>query len=201
MSTEALGKSRIGKKSHAMVKSRGVFTKTRLCVYHQKGNCVHGQDCEYAHDVREIKNTPDLRKTTLCEMYENAKCAKSSEQCRFAHGKSDLRATDEIYKTSLCRFWVGTGICSMGAHCRHAHGSEELRMAAPVLSHPASPDLPPGLTKLEDDEEKALMLKLLEKLSDHHIQLTSLPTTAAGTPAPGSPRHPSLSLSLSLLSA
>ncbi len=157
-----------------MVKSRGVFVKTRLCVYHQRGRCVHGTDCEYAHEAYEIRDTPDLRKTTLCELYEKGKCGRG--ECRFAHGLEELRGTDEIYKTSLCRFWLN-GNCSMGDKCRHAHGVDELRPTAPVVA---------------DEQEKELMLKLLEKLSEKHpIELslaTSLPTTAAGTPAPGSPR-------------
>ena len=171
---------RLARKSHAVVKSRGVFAKTRLCVYHMRGRCVHGAECEYAHELGEVKDTPDLRKTTLCDLYEKGKCWRTD--CRFAHGVEELRGTEEIFKTSLCRFWLNHN-CAMGTKCRHAHGVEELR----VLQAPVLVDEQPT-----EEEEKELMMELLEKLSAKHpIELslaTSLPTTAAGTPAPGTPR-------------
>ena len=163
----------LARKSHAMVKSKGVFAKTRLCVYHQRGRCVHGEECEYAHETTEVRDTPDLRKTTMCEQYMKSKCSRVD--CRFAHGLEELRGTQEIFKTSLCRFWLN-GSCSMGDRCRHAHGVEELRSTSTPV----------------EEEEEAEMMRLLEKLSvKQPIELslaTSLPTTAAGTPAPGSPR-------------
>lgn len=41
---------------------REVFRKTRMCKYFQQGYCVHGSDCNYAHDWSEIRHIPDLGK-------------------------------------------------------------------------------------------------------------------------------------------
>jgi Zinc finger C-x8-C-x5-C-x3-H type (and similar) len=108
------------------IKLRGVFSKTRLCQYHQRGKCVHGADCQYAHDSKEVRTPPDLKKTTLCENFLNGECRYSEEECRYAHGASDLKATDSVFKTALCRFWL-QGKCSLGSSCRHAHGTDEIR--------------------------------------------------------------------------
>jgi hypothetical protein len=75
----------------------------------------------------------------------------------------------------------------MGGKCRHAHGAEELRQFAPTICEELQ-----SSSSCCEEAEKDLMMKLLEKLSEKQpIELslmTSLPTTAAGTPAPGSPR-------------
>lgn len=100
------------------------FHKTRMCLFHQKGACVKGSDCSYAHDTEELKAAPDLMKTRLCQDWLNGRCV--SNKCKFAHGRNELRFTHNYYKTKICHFWQQGG-CTKGVDCRHAHGEHELR--------------------------------------------------------------------------
>lgn len=100
------------------------FQKTRLCLFNQRGACVKGDACSYAHCTTELKNAPNLLKTRLCQDWLNGRCVAG--ECKFAHGRQELRFTHDYYKTRLCHFWQQGG-CTKGEECRHAHGGEELR--------------------------------------------------------------------------
>lgn len=102
----------------------GRFYKTRLCLFFQKGACIKGTSCSYAHSDRELRPAPDLIKTRLCQDWINGSC--NSRCCKFAHGRHELRFTHDYYKTKICHFWQQGG-CTKGSLCRHAHGAEELR--------------------------------------------------------------------------
>eukprot|EP01055_Gregarina_sp_Pseudo9_P005738 Gregarina_sp_Pseudo_9__5737@NODE_838_length_2145_cov_89_155271_g786_i0_p1_GENE_NODE_838_length_2145_cov_89_155271_g786_i0NODE_838_length_2145_cov_89_155271_g786_i0_p1_ORF_typecomplete_len319_score37_14zfCCCH/PF00642_24/1_8e03zfCCCH/PF00642_24/9_8e08zfCCCH/PF00642_24/0_0083zfCCCH/PF00642_24/3_4e06zfCCCH_3/PF15663_5/7_1e11zfCCCH_3/PF15663_5/0_0096Torus/PF16131_5/4_3e05Torus/PF16131_5/1_1e02Torus/PF16131_5/0_025zf_CCCH_4/PF18345_1/4_8e03zf_CCCH_4/PF18345_1/0_00024zf_CCCH_4/PF18345_1/1_3e02zf_CCCH_4 len=102
----------------------GRFYKTRLCLFFQKGACIKGTACSYAHSDEELRPAPDLIKTRLCQDWINGAC--NSRSCKFAHGRHELRFTHDYYKTKICHFWQQGG-CTKGALCRHAHGAEELR--------------------------------------------------------------------------
>eukprot|EP01053_Blabericola_migrator_P001222 Blabericola_migrator_1__1221@NODE_1312_length_4838_cov_670_052190_g578_i1_p1_GENE_NODE_1312_length_4838_cov_670_052190_g578_i1NODE_1312_length_4838_cov_670_052190_g578_i1_p1_ORF_typecomplete_len423_score72_56zfCCCH/PF00642_24/3_8e06zfCCCH/PF00642_24/0_015zfCCCH/PF00642_24/1_6e06zfCCCH_3/PF15663_5/1_8e10zfCCCH_3/PF15663_5/0_0054Torus/PF16131_5/0_00057Torus/PF16131_5/1_8e02Torus/PF16131_5/0_0083zfCCCH_4/PF18044_1/1_1e04zfCCCH_4/PF18044_1/0_79zfCCCH_4/PF18044_1/1_5e02zfCCCH_4/PF18044_1/0_0074zf_CCC len=114
----------------------GRFFKTRLCLFFQKGACIKGLGCSYAHSEAELRPAPDLIKTRLCQDWINGSC--TSRSCKFAHGRHELRFTHDYYKTKICHFWQQGG-CTKGSLCRHAHGVEELR-PAPVPSTTASQD-------------------------------------------------------------
>eukprot|EP01054_Gregarina_sp_Poly1_P005979 Gregarina_sp_Poly_1__5978@NODE_314_length_9596_cov_167_192570_g269_i0_p4_GENE_NODE_314_length_9596_cov_167_192570_g269_i0NODE_314_length_9596_cov_167_192570_g269_i0_p4_ORF_typecomplete_len369_score51_94zfCCCH/PF00642_24/8_3e06zfCCCH/PF00642_24/0_0067zfCCCH/PF00642_24/4e06zfCCCH_3/PF15663_5/1_1e10zfCCCH_3/PF15663_5/0_002Torus/PF16131_5/7_4e08Torus/PF16131_5/1_7e02Torus/PF16131_5/0_023zf_CCCH_4/PF18345_1/0_00035zf_CCCH_4/PF18345_1/35zf_CCCH_4/PF18345_1/1_6e02zf_CCCH_4/PF18345_1/0_087zfCCCH_4/PF180 len=102
----------------------GRFYKTRFCLFFQKGACIKGASCSYAHNQQELRPAPDLIKTRLCQDWINGSC--NSRSCKFAHGRHELRFTHDYYKTKICHFWQQGG-CTKGALCRHAHGAEELR--------------------------------------------------------------------------
>lgn len=72
----------------------------------------------------ELQSTPDLRKTRLCQAFEQGNC--TNKDCTFAHGEEELRSTNLFYKKSLC-IWNQKGKCRNGDQCRFAHGSSELR--------------------------------------------------------------------------
>ncbi len=70
------------------------MVKTKLCVLYANGECVHGGRCRFAHDPSELRQRPDLRKTSLCRSFTLSGCCVNGAQCRFAHGKEQLRAYD-----------------------------------------------------------------------------------------------------------
>lgn len=106
----------------------GQFFKTKMCSFWQKGQCMRGSACKYAHGESELNAMPDLTNTALChQMLAYGKC--DIPGCHFAHSPEALRATGNFYKTAMCSFHR-QGRCSLGQHCRHAHTQDELRRAA-----------------------------------------------------------------------
>ena len=93
------------------------FAKTKVCAFHLRGMCAHGEHCTYAHDIGQLRTAPDLVKTRMCPRKEYC----FNTRCLYAHSRDELRGTEDVYKTSLCRFW-SNGRCSAGTNCRHAHG-------------------------------------------------------------------------------
>lgn len=72
------------------VLGHGLFTKTKMCKFHQVGKCTKGMHCPWAHDASELKATPDLRRTKLCkELIATGHCTRPG--CTFAHSKEDFR--------------------------------------------------------------------------------------------------------------
>lgn len=125
-----------GFESQASDSSGSRFYKTRRCLFHQRGACAKGDKCTYAHSDDELKPTPDLIKTRLCQDWLNNICA--SKSCKFAHGRHELRYTHDFYKTKICHFWHQGG-CTKGSLCRHAHGQQEMR---PQPNNSAEAELP-----------------------------------------------------------
>jgi len=101
------------------------MSKTKMCQFHAEGKCTRGSNCTFAHGDDEMKRSPDLRKTRICQSFSKGTCDLSNDECNFAHGEQDLRSNDFCYKTSLCKF-NQTGKCSNGERCRFAHGKQEL---------------------------------------------------------------------------
>lgn len=94
-----------------------------MCAFFLHGACVYGKACAFAHNPNELKDSPDLTKTRLCQTYaETGSC--TDPECRFAHGDDELRLVN--FKTSMC-FWHEKGRCRNGDNCRFAHGNSELQ--------------------------------------------------------------------------
>eukprot|EP00917_Polyrhabdina_sp_WS-2016_P022954 GHVP01049737.1.p1 GENE.GHVP01049737.1~~GHVP01049737.1.p1 ORF type:complete len:628 (-),score=121.26 GHVP01049737.1:1042-2925(-) len=100
------------------------YFKTRMCPFALKGNCRKSADCTFAHNKNELRCSPELEKTKLCENFQKGIC--NDDTCKYAHGRQELRHTPGLFKTRMCHFWKN-GECTKGELCRHAHGSEELR--------------------------------------------------------------------------
>lgn len=98
--------------------------KTKICVYHLRGECFYGEDCTFAHSCSELQSMPDLSKTRLCKMFSAGNC--DDESCNFAHGEQEMRSTNMFYKRTLC-IWNEKGKCKNFDQCRFAHGTAELR--------------------------------------------------------------------------
>ena len=59
------------------------------------GHCELGENCNFAHSELELRSTPDLYKTALCNNFMSGEC-KLGEYCRFAHGESELRVKQPV---------------------------------------------------------------------------------------------------------
>ena len=80
------------------------FYKTKMCHFFQRGLCIYGHRCSYAHALSEIRQPLNLRKTRLCVSFKRGQC--NAADCKFAHGQEELRPTASLYKTQLCLFWL-----------------------------------------------------------------------------------------------
>lgn len=110
------------------------FWKTKMCKFYLKQICMKGDSCKHAHSQEELRGSPDLRGTRLCnEFAETGVC--SNAMCPYAHGQDQLRATGEFWKTQMCSYWQRNE-CNAGDACRHAHGEHELRQL-PVMLRPS----------------------------------------------------------------
>mmetsp|Transcript_134555 Transcript_134555/g.287898 ORF Transcript_134555/g.287898 Transcript_134555/m.287898 type:complete len:363 (-) Transcript_134555:185-1273(-) len=111
------------------------FHKTKICSFWERGCCLRGNACTYAHGDPELINPPDLRKTKLCrELMSTGECSRMAD-CPFAHNRYELRGTEGIYRTSMCRYF-SNGQCRLGALCRHAHSVDELRSRTSKMMGP-----------------------------------------------------------------
>lgn len=74
-----------------------LFSKTRLCRFHQVGRCRKGVLCPFAHGEEEMRNVPDLTKTSICARWaRRGGCPLPARECRFAHGGRDLRLDSRL---------------------------------------------------------------------------------------------------------
>eukprot|EP00916_Digyalum_oweni_P006265 GHVL01010821.1.p1 GENE.GHVL01010821.1~~GHVL01010821.1.p1 ORF type:complete len:471 (+),score=94.11 GHVL01010821.1:21-1433(+) len=101
-----------------------VFSKIKMCLFYQQGQCRRGDQCQFAHSAAELRVAPNLKKTKLCMTFQMGLCKDST--CHFAHSLAELRSTGDFFKTGVCYFWKN-GFCKAGDFCRHAHGETELR--------------------------------------------------------------------------
>lgn len=76
---------------------RDQFVKTQLCRYYAAGTCTKGENCSFAHGTVELGNTPDLKKTALCEDFKKGKCPHPSHECIYAHGQDELRSSPAFH--------------------------------------------------------------------------------------------------------
>jgi len=62
-----------------------------------------GNQCSFAHGEEELRSTPDLFKTAICNLWSQNKCT-SGERCRFAHGFDDLRPAPSHHKVKKTQY-------------------------------------------------------------------------------------------------
>jgi Zinc finger C-x8-C-x5-C-x3-H type (and similar)/RNA-binding, Nab2-type zinc finger len=102
--------------------------KTKFCELQKRGNCHYGARCFYAHAVAELKEAPNLLKTSICKDFKmNGICSKE-DKCVYAHDTSELKT-----KVSMCK-WFLNGHCSHQNRCRFAHTPMELRSPSTIAS-------------------------------------------------------------------
>ncbi len=92
--------------------------KTKICSLYMSGKCHYGANrCFYAHSVVELREQPQLVKTSLClEFKRFGKCIMG-ESCRYAHSVAEMTRSA---KKVLC-LWYANGHCSHGSSCRFSH--------------------------------------------------------------------------------
>lgn len=97
--------------------------KTQLCVFHARGECTRGVRCSFAHNIAELRERPDFKKSKLCYAY----CAQAcyNPYCNFAHGEAELQPRDKTHKKALCKLFA-QGNCRDGVNCTYAHSVEEV---------------------------------------------------------------------------
>lgn len=52
-----------------------------------------GNSCNFAHEIEELNDAPDLTKTSLCVKFMEGRQCKDAAACPFAHGQQELRMT------------------------------------------------------------------------------------------------------------
>eukprot|EP00240_Pyramimonas_obovata_P005249 CAMPEP_0118935584 /NCGR_PEP_ID=MMETSP1169-20130426/15719_1 /TAXON_ID=36882 /ORGANISM="Pyramimonas obovata, Strain CCMP722" /LENGTH=409 /DNA_ID=CAMNT_0006878637 /DNA_START=505 /DNA_END=1731 /DNA_ORIENTATION=- len=123
--------------------------RTRLCKYYSsRAPCAHGERCQFAHGVAELRVEAAIEqqclppgfKTRLCNNFLTRGSCPHSDCCHFAHGVPELRIEAAIqqgylpasFKTKLCHFFTVEGCCSHCNRCHFAHGLGELRVEAAI---------------------------------------------------------------------
>eukprot|EP01070_Trichotokara_eunicae_P012527 Trichotokara_eunicae@DN9245_c0_g1_i1.p1 len=67
-----------------------VLAKTKMCqTFMENGECIAGDECSYAHTLKELKWTEDYYKTSICASWKSGDC--NDVNCRYAHGDEELR--------------------------------------------------------------------------------------------------------------
>eukprot|EP00915_Cephaloidophora_sp_WS-2016_P004977 GHVH01006642.1.p1 GENE.GHVH01006642.1~~GHVH01006642.1.p1 ORF type:complete len:473 (+),score=45.72 GHVH01006642.1:577-1995(+) len=65
--------------------------RTKMCSFFKEGKCNKGDQCSFAHNMNQLKDRPDFKKTRLCVAFNQNKCMKPYDECPFAHGEEDLK--------------------------------------------------------------------------------------------------------------
>jgi hypothetical protein len=100
------------------------FMKTELCRFYKRG-CNKGASCPFAHGPQELRERPNLEKTSICANFQLGQCPLTAEECQFAHSIAELRATPTYKKSLLCKAFLH-GHCKVGNSCRYAHSVNEI---------------------------------------------------------------------------
>ncbi|CAK9003326.1 unnamed protein product [Durusdinium trenchii] len=122
--------------------------KTQMCKFFMNHRrCGRGSSCTFAHDLSEIRERPNLNRTSMCKAFlTRGSC--SNANCAFAHDERELRATDGFFKSKMCRF-ASSGRCKHGSACRFAHAPEEINKDASRCREPPMTELAQAFTPAE----------------------------------------------------
>mmetsp|Transcript_132806 Transcript_132806/g.265035 ORF Transcript_132806/g.265035 Transcript_132806/m.265035 type:complete len:235 (-) Transcript_132806:200-904(-) len=78
-------------KKELSCKKEHIFYKSKLCTFFANGTCPRAHKCRFAHGADELRATPDLSQTKLCQDFiTNGSCSKGAF-CTFAHSFEELR--------------------------------------------------------------------------------------------------------------
>lgn len=67
------------------------FRKTKFCRFFETGGCRYEDQCTFAHNLKELEDLPDLKKTSICKLWLSGQCKLAAGECTYAHGNEDLR--------------------------------------------------------------------------------------------------------------
>eukprot|EP00746_Dinoflagellata_sp_MGD_P078775 gnl/MRDRNA2_/MRDRNA2_31474_c0_seq1.p1 gnl/MRDRNA2_/MRDRNA2_31474_c0~~gnl/MRDRNA2_/MRDRNA2_31474_c0_seq1.p1 ORF type:complete len:475 (-),score=89.44 gnl/MRDRNA2_/MRDRNA2_31474_c0_seq1:174-1598(-) len=150
--------------------------KTKLCRYHMKGLCKHGNDCRFAHGSSQLVQPPNLHKTRMCPDFLAGKQC-TNPNCTFAHDESELKKVNICHKTALCS-WFLAGTCRNGSECSFAHGEHELKGNA---KNQAMFQRPASNTAADKMESEPMFVKAAPELPATQVQV---PVTNTVAPPP-----------------
>jgi len=112
------------------------FYKTTFCQFVKEfGTCHRGNNCSFAHTQEELRNEPDLKKTSMCQEFQNGNCV-NGDRCAYAHSADELSVSvDCFYKSKKCSFYR-RGRCQSGQYCRFLHtGKTRKKSPGPGAPH------------------------------------------------------------------
>jgi hypothetical protein len=91
--------------------------KTKICSLFLNGKCHYGSErCFYAHCVEELREQPNLVKTSLCPEFKRGHCLR--DDCKYAHSVEEM----SVAAKQVTCLWYRNGHCSHGNGCRYYHG-------------------------------------------------------------------------------
>ncbi|KAF4677772.1 hypothetical protein FOL47_010366 [Perkinsus chesapeaki] len=118
------------------VPHRELYRKTRMCKYFLQGYCVHGDQCDHAHDVSELRHLPDMRpggyNHTGAGSRQVSDTAPTSPGSTVSHpsgtgaGEAGSHEREVFRKTRMCKYFQ-QGYCVHGSDCNYAHDWSEIR--------------------------------------------------------------------------
>ena len=102
--------------------------KTKVCSLFLNGNCHYGEErCFYAHSVQELRELPQLERTSLCPSYRKGKCRRG-DNCKYAHSVDEMT----ISARRVPCLWYREGHCSHGQSCRFSHSELKKLRVSPI---------------------------------------------------------------------
>ncbi|KAF4665530.1 hypothetical protein FOZ61_010840 [Perkinsus olseni] len=116
------------------VPHRELYRKTRMCKYFLQGYCVHGDQCDHAHDVSELRHLPDMRPGGYGhgggagrQVSDTAPTSPgSTESHPSGTGDAGSHEREVFRKTRMCKYFQ-QGYCVHGSDCNYAHDWSEIR--------------------------------------------------------------------------
>jgi len=72
-------------------KPNAMFKATRMCQFYLEGRCGRGSECTFAHGHEQMRQLPDLYKTSLCKELSTTGQCTNGAVCAFAHSEGELR--------------------------------------------------------------------------------------------------------------
>jgi hypothetical protein len=145
------------------------LVKTKICTLFLNGCCHYGPSrCLYAHHVEELRDQPQLAKTSLCSLYKRGKCILG-ENCRYAHNIDEM---NESAKRVKC-LWFSNGHCTHGSSCRFSHDIPQMTQWIDSQSTSPSTTRPPSVLSFDD----------VDSIASSSISLLGVMDTAVDSPS------------------
>ncbi|CAE7823361.1 ZFP36L1 [Symbiodinium sp. CCMP2592] len=70
---------------------QSLFHGTTLCKFFEKGKCSRGNNCNFAHGRRRLRDKPNLAKTKWCAAFLESGSCFLGEECPYAHDTDEKR--------------------------------------------------------------------------------------------------------------